>query len=458
MKKYIIAFAALVISLCAFAGMSNSLDYSRLNIVGSAVPGGWDTKATPMTKISYGVFSWTGLIKAGEDFKFMNSDDWHKHLVATTPNEILGLNEMHPLNFEVHYTLPVEKDLKFRVAKTGRYRLLVDLVSLQVKLTEEPDMDLYPDKYYATGSALDNKIIEINNINNFECKAVFDCKPGNLILMDTPEKTAGTTYYVPMFEDVDITFGSGFSPVLQQTDNPDALGWSVSAPGVYTMYISCSNHRHSARKFTPRSVLYLAGGCCELAWDYRDESNCRFKPNPENEEELIWEGELKIRDSNTPEPNKFKILTGQDWSSENYHPYVSDELAEGTCQIRTTDGDDSKWIINKDGNYKITANTKYETITFEYLGEVENKPVDKISTAGIDGAEVKRVEVATRANAIELVYSPETVNVAVFNAAGSQVAGKNDMHKGVIVTGLSHGIYIVSLSGETVKETVKVVI
>ena len=64
MNKLITILTACVCSLSAYAGMSNSIEYSQVNIVGSAVAGGWDYNATPMAKISHGVFSWTGSLKA----------------------------------------------------------------------------------------------------------------------------------------------------------------------------------------------------------------------------------------------------------------------------------------------------------------------------------------------------------------------------------------------------------
>ncbi len=82
--------AVVCCSLSVFAGMSNSIEYSQLYIVGTAVKGGWDLSATPMSRIDRGVFTWTGMLTAGEPFKFMNSTDgWHKHIVATTKDEMI---------------------------------------------------------------------------------------------------------------------------------------------------------------------------------------------------------------------------------------------------------------------------------------------------------------------------------------------------------------------------------
>ena len=171
MKKITLLILVFICSLPLFAGMSNSIEYKQLYIVGSAVKGGWDYNATPMSRIDNGVFTWTGTITAGEPFKFMNSNDgWHKHIVATTKDELIKEGEIHHLDFYANWQLPDALDNKFRVDKTGEYVLTVDLRNMCVTLARPLPAQTYPDKYYVTGSALDNQVIELNKIENFEFK------------------------------------------------------------------------------------------------------------------------------------------------------------------------------------------------------------------------------------------------------------------------------------------------
>lgn len=447
--------ACICCSLSVYAGMSNSIEYSHVNIVGSAVAGGWDYNATPMTKISHGVFSWTGNLKAGEPFKFMNSTDgWNKHIVATTHDELLNEDEIHPLDFYANRQLPDNLDKKFRVSKTGKYQLIVDLMSMSVCLKKAPAEVKYPDKYYVTGSAIDNEVVELDKILNFEFKKSISCKPGNIILMDTPVRGENTRYYVPMFEDVDVTFGRGYTSTLNVTTDENARGWSVSVSGDYTLYVSCSRHNYQARRFVPRSTLYLVGGCCELAWGW-DSGNCRFYPNPENSEELIWSGELRIGWKGNTEPEKFKILTAPNWTDETYHPYIANTKAEGTNQIRTTDGEDSKWCITRDGFYKITVNTKLETITTEYISSRSESSDNAF--AGVSSIE-DDVEISFCNNRIELLSAPEPVDVIVSGISGCRISYKEKITKGIIADQLEKGIYIVSVTGETIDRSYKIMI
>lgn len=459
MKKLILLLTVFLCSLSVFAGMSNSIEYTQLYIVGTAVKGGWNIGATPMNKIDRGVFMWTGKLTAGEPFKFMNSTDgWHKHIVATTKDELIKEGEIHHLDFYANWQLPDMYDNKFNVNETGEYVLTVDLRSMSVSLTKPLPEPTYPDKYYVTGSAVDNQVIEMSKIENFEFKQSLACKAGNIILMDTPVKGDDTRYFVPMFEDVDVSFGRGMISKLCVTTDTDARGWSVSVPGDYIVYISCSDNKYMGRKHKQRKYLYLVGGCLERSWDYSDDSICAFYPNPENANELVWEGELATGVDGTPEPDQFKILTEKSWTDENYHPYVQGTLAEGTTPIRTTDGGDTKWKITKDGRYRITIDTFKETMTTEYLSPhqaISNGGNDN-GTAGVGSAEKDFVELSCGAHTVELTYSPEPVNVKVVNIAGNVVSQKNGITKGIVAANLSSGIYVVSVAGVSVDKIYKV--
>lgn len=212
------------------------------------------------------------------------------------------------------------------------------------------------------------------------------------------------------------------------------------------------------RKHKQRKYLYLVGGCLERSWDYSDDSICAFYPNPENANELVWEGELATGVDGTPEPDQFKILTEKSWTDENYHPYVQGTLAEGTTPIRTTDGGDTKWKITKDGRYRITIDTFKETMTTEYLSPhqaISNGGNDN-GTAGVGSAEKDFVELSCGAHTVELTYSPEPVNVKVVNLAGNVVSQKNGITKGIVADNLSSGIYVVSVAGVSVDKIYKV--
>lgn len=460
MKKIALFLAVFFCSLPIFAGMSNSIEYTQIYIVGSAVAGGWDYNATPMSRIDNGVFTWTGTLKANEPFKFMNSNDgWHKHIVATSKDELIKEGEIHHLDFYANWGLPDALDNKFMVEKTGEYVMTVDLRNMILTLSKPLPAQTYPDKYYVTGSALDNQVIEMDKIENFEFKQSLTCKAGDIILMDTPVRGDKTRYFTPVFEDVDISFGRGYTSKLNVTTNADARGWSVSVPGDYILYISCKNNTYIGRKHVQRKALYITGGCCVYPWDYVHDEVCAFAPDPENPDVLIWEGELRIGWVPTaPEPDKFKILTDKDWNSETYHPYIADTPAKGTLKIRTTAGEDSKWTIGQDGIYRISVNTRTETMTVEFLSAPQAAPGIDIKPAGVNTINNDDFELSYSDNRVELIYSPEPVDVKVVNVAGTVVSQKNGLTKGTVAGSLSSGIYLVSINGASICKLYKIII
>lgn len=280
--------------------------------------------------------------------------------------------------------------------------------------------------------------------------------PRNIILMDTPTRGEDTRFFIPVFEDVDISFGMGYSSSLCVTNDADARGWSVSVPGDYALYISCGDNRYSGRRYRPRKHLYLVGGCCESSWNYSDQSNCIFLPNPENADELIWEGELRKGWDGNIEPNRFKILTEQSWTSETYHPYVPDTPAEGTLPIRTTAGEDSKWTIAKDGKYRMTVNTKKETISVEYLTTEQtiSDNIDKTANVSIETDDSLRLSFDS--NKVELTYTSEPVEVSVVSIAGNIIAQKSGITEGIVADNLAMGVYLILVKGDSLNKSYKV--
>lgn len=468
MKRIVFMAFCLVCFLRAYAGdMSNSIEYSQLYIIGDATEVSWDIgKAPELTKISDGVFEWTGKLEGGKDFKFMNTRQFHKHIVSAQANQTLELGKTYALNFFANWALSSEQDFKFKVAETGEYTLIVDLQSMRVGMKPKADPIVYPDKFYATGSALDNKVVELHNLYSVEFKDVLSLKPGNLKLMDTPTETKETTYYGPRFDDVDITFGSDYNAVLQPFKDASIKGWSVSVTGDYTFYIQNDNHAAYARLFKPCKVLYLVGGCCELAWNYWDASNCFFAPNPGNPEEMVWEGELRKGweginnpNANKDDPDRFKILTAPDWNSVTYHPYVEDALAEGESGARVTGGPDWKWKISKNGKYRLTLNTKTEVLKCEYLEPVEQTADENAGSVTVEHSIERAASVAvyTDANTI-MVRSNEPVDVNVYALNGSIIAKATYVKDGIVASGLTAGIYVINTKGKSVNETKKIMV
>lgn len=323
-----------------------------------------------------------------------------------------------------------------------------------------------PEKLYATGSALDGKTVEVQAFGGVEFKAALELKAGNIILMNTATPTASTVYYTPLLEGVDITFGKGLTAPLKTTTDAEAEGWSVCVPGKYTVYAVKDNNSVYGTMFKPCKELYVVGGCCQLSWNYWDSpSTIRFTNNPANDEEMVWEGVLTTDwKESREEPSKLKILTTQSWFETTFHPYTADAPVEGTGNLRSTGGPDTKWTISRNGRYRLTVNTFKETLRGEYLGTAQTEAKDNEVT-GINN--IKRNDgscgvfdicIAANHGTINVVSSSVPADVTVHAGSGQLVASHMAMSDGTVVSNLSKGVYVVkaTASGESVVKKVVV--
>ena len=433
------------------ADMSNSLELSQLYIIGDATSYAWDEqKAGEMQKVDDGVFRWSGHLEAGKEFKFINTRAFFKHIVATCSGQLVGKGGSYNLNFEISHSLEVSRDLKFKPVATGDYTIYVDLRSMKMALYDEEQAVNLPDKLYATGSALDGKTVEMEVMGGIEYKLADDFKPGYIIFRDTPQPTASTKYYVPLFDGVDITFGKDVNASLKEITHGDVEGWCVAVPGKYTFYLRKDLQLAYAKVFKPFSTLYLVGGCCSSAWNYWDASS-RFTPNPSKPEELKWEGYLSPNwNDSRDEPDKLKILTAPDWLSKSYHPYVADYPLVGECNFRTTGSDDFKWIIYDAGMYRVTVNTLAETMKATKLSnDAKLNGTDQTITAIGSVEEPSMVKVACSHGAVYVKSAVGEVSVSVYTIDGKGIASAPVVKNGIVAEGLSKGIYVIKVIGDT---------
>ena len=393
--------------------MSNSIELSRLYIVGDACPSGWDLgQADELKKLDHGVFQWTGRLEAGKDFKFMNTREWHKHIVATVPDTKVTAGEDYHLAFYSNWGLPGEYDLKFSPKETGEYTLTVDLNSMRMNVSEPKHTAGWPERFYLAGTAVDNRVIEIPDCHGVERKTSVYLREGKVRIMDTPVETDETHYFRSLFEDVDISFGEGFHTPLYEADAD--YTWDVVVEGYYNLYLDNSSHTYRFKRIVPPKALYLVGGCCELGWNYWDKSNCIFRPSKNDPYLMVWEGELRIGwDRKTEsdgtvtmpdEPDKFKILTAQDWFRDTYHPYVEDAPAIGESGARITGGDDLKWTISQNGRYRLELDIRTEILKGTLLEATGQEDTSLPALSGI--SEIKDPNANTEIRYFNLQGSP----------------------------------------------------
>ena len=451
MKKQFFLFCFFCMSICgAAADMSNSMELSQLYIIGDATPYMWDVNATPeMDRLADGVFRWTGHLEGGREFKFINNRGFSKHIFGTSCGQPVSAGNTYSLTFVADWTLDGSKDFKFVPAATADYTIYVDLNTMMMSVNEKEDAVSLPATLYATGSALGGKIVELPLLGGSEFKASLTLSPGNVILIDTPEIGSATTCYLPLFDGVDITFGDGYTSSLVTSATPcSRLGWSVSLPGTYTIHGLVENNNVFARFFRQYSELYIVGGCCPLGWNYwTDPQSLRFSASASSPYEMVWEGTLKPDWGETrEEPNKFKILTAQNWGGVNFHPYEADHTIIGESSYRSTGGPDVKWTIPQPGYYRITLNTAKETIRGELLN-TENVLAEETNANGsVSVVGDDKIGVGVSSSSVVVTAAEAPVDVVV-TAISGQIVCKGCASAAHPYTSrpLVDGIYLVSV-------------
>jgi hypothetical protein len=111
------------------------IDYfDHVYISGDAMPCGW-TNSTPeiMNKVAEGVYSWTGIVNAGE-FKFLKYiNSWSACYVAESENEPVVLNNGQSFVYEKDYT-KLGNDYKFGISQDDANKEVTVILNMNEKI------------------------------------------------------------------------------------------------------------------------------------------------------------------------------------------------------------------------------------------------------------------------------------------------------------------------------------
>lgn len=104
--------------------------------------------------------------------------------------------------------------------------------------------------------------------------------------------------------------------------------------------------------------VYMVGSATPVAWDIN--SAIAMTPISGNPDEFTWEGSLVA--------GEIKFPTAKSWSSDTFMAATAGQSITNNKAMLTLNGSpDQKWLLtNSDaGKYKITLNTKDQTVTFK---------------------------------------------------------------------------------------------
>ena len=340
---------AITINITPYQPVSKSL-----YIIGSATATGWDANAadslTPDATIP-GQFHYTGTLTPGE-FKFITTRG------SFLPSYNLGADSAHLF----YRTEDAQPDDKFEIAIPQVYTIDVNLISLTINISKA-QAPLYS-QLWIVGDATPNGW----NIDNPNQMKVSPFNPYiftyNEVLNAGEFKIPTTTgnwggdFYRPLTNHPPITDTTA-ALVLGSTNPPDDK-WQITTAGAYKISLNIQYNSIHIIPFTPYTALWMLGDATPNGWNDDAPSPMTATSDPNV---FVYNGPLTVGEFKIPVAiaNGF---AGPYFRPDMNHPPITDTNAIFVAQgANQADKDDYKWQITEAGNYKVTINQLYETIS-----------------------------------------------------------------------------------------------
>jgi len=327
---------------------------TSLYITGDATPTGSDVSTadslTPDATIP-GEFHYTGTLTPGQ-FKF----------ITTRASVLPSYNEGADSTHLFYRTSDTQPDDQFTISSINVYNIDVNLISLTISVTKAV-APLYS-QLWIVGDATPNGW-NIDNPNQMKVD-VFNSYifHYNEILnagefkMPTTTGNWGGDFYRPLSNHPPITDTTA-ALVLGSTNPPDNK-WQITTSGAYKISLNIGYNSIHITPFTAYTALWLLGDAAPNGWDDNNPTPMSATSDPYT---FTYEGALKAGEFKIPVAiaNGF---AGPYFRPEINHPPITDTNAPFVAQASgKADSDDYKWQITEAGNYKITINQLYETIS-----------------------------------------------------------------------------------------------
>lgn len=326
---------------------------TTLYLIGDASPAGWDnTKATPLTAAEDdpGVFSWTGLLNAGE-LKFLTT------LGQWIPSYNKSANSADSLFYRDDFGQP---DDKFVISAMGTYTVKVDLINLTISITVPTNPTVPPyARLWIVGDATPNgwnidspNEMWVDSGNTFVFYYNEILKAGEFKI-PTATGNWGGDFYMPLvnhqaLSETGVQLVPGGSP-----DNK----WQITTPGAYKIKLDLYNTTISIQPFTPYTQLWLVGDATPVGWNINNPEPMVKDPN--DPYTFTWTGAMTA--------GEFKIPTATgNWGCDYFMPMQNHQsLADTQAKFVPAGNPDNKWQITTPGTYTITFNQLKETILIQ---------------------------------------------------------------------------------------------
>lgn len=432
MKKMSLLLLSMFLGLVSMSAAS----YENLYIVGNGCDAGWDPdKAMELTNEGNGYFSWTGVLKGGDDlrFKFLVARGWDPsltcrfdvpgHLVITSGEEV------------DLYVYTGGYDNAFQVPETGEYTISINLNDMKMTCTlgapveEKPN----PDQLYIAGSGTnpEGNWDHENPIEMTKVRGGVFTWTGNLYDNAAlgPDKnefkfinTKGTwAYSITPDDDYEFIVDAEYELFFR---DPADKKFKIATGGIYTIQVDLNEMivrilEGAVEEKPDLSQLYIVGNATEAGWSNENAIGMTYV----SEGVFTWTGDLS-----TENGNEFKFLNLPGVWSNTVNPLDGDI----TFQINTdyslnyrpyeSSPNDYKFLVTTAGTYTIDVN----------MNTMKMRITE--GTTGLAGIYILPFEIIIENGSVNISSADASLiqSVKVVDLTGKKLSGKN----------LSTGIYI----------------
>lgn len=437
MKKITLLMACLL-SVCGLY----AVEYDHLYVIGDATTAGWTTSGNlEMTNLGEGKFTWTGeLLDRGDNsrrFKFIVGNSWYPCLTTTadahevvTPGVAVALLDKHE---------EVQPDAAFVVEKTGTYKIDIDLNAMTMLLTETtqnvPDVDEFGQVYLA-GSAFAEKVA-MDKVSDGVYKWSGVLEVAEPMIGFYFESNDGTQSLNP------ANSGSIKSGVYNMVYNAEEVGsaeFQIPATSTYTITVDVANLSMEVLKIDYEHLYLVGSSLTARPGSWLTEDGVEMEKIESGK--FTWSGQLYAQTtegSNTEFKFLNQLVPGV-W--ENDFVFDTTQSANQPIELGQTytisyrgSGNDNKFTVPEDGNYKLTVDLHAMTLTVEEgTSSAINEVVAAAPAVVADGATVRVL-----ANGLHID------GVMVFDLLGNCIASTGAVSDYAL--DLAHsGVYVVRIA------------
>lgn len=197
--------------------------------------------------------------------------------------------------------------------------------------------------------------------------------PGDLYITTTNAPGSTSRYYAPKLVDTNIVTDK--ADYAQRSDSVGAEWAVLFEADNYRFTVDTYNKQVTGELFSRWYEAWICGGCVEdeqgkgtdQEGHWQISSGKQMEQDWEDPNVFEWTGLLKAYSYNV-EHKRFKINGQYGWSPKVLHPFTQEASILTAKQVWYNGSEDYKWVIIKDGYYRIRINVFEETIEGEYLG------------------------------------------------------------------------------------------